>query len=231
MNREEQWAVTVPFGVILFWCFQPYAEKLQGRYTDQIYKVINYWLSQAGPITHGLQPWRREEQEEHIRKCRWMKYPQLLIGHSCYLLIVKESWGYLWALPGWNLLWKTIQYLNLLNKQWRGMKEVSEHLLQLVTTSHELPELPQAEDPGDLLMGFPSSPFGDSFFCPDCMTITSVSPQESQPSKSLLSCIFTLLHYKNKVKWPSACHFPPLTSDLASQFWPCLTMRGEGFKK
>ena len=46
------------------------------------------------------------------------------------------------------------------------MKEASEPLLQLVTTSQELPELPQAEDPGDLLVRSLSSPFGDIFFLP-----------------------------------------------------------------
>lgn len=60
------------------------------------------------------------------------------------------------------------------------MNEGSEHLLQLVTTSQKLPELPEAEDPGDGLMVFPSNPPGDSiFFCPDSITITSLLPRSS----------------------------------------------------
>lgn len=44
------------------------------------------------------------------------------------------------------------------------MNEASKHLLQLETTSQKLPELLKAEDPGDELMVFPSSPAGDSFY-------------------------------------------------------------------
>lgn len=63
------------------------------------------------------------------------------------------------------------------------MKEASKHLMQIVITSQELPELPQAKDLGDILMDLSAAHLGIFYFCPDCTTSTSVSPHWSQPSK------------------------------------------------
>lgn len=71
------------------------------------------------------------------------------------------------------------------------MNEAFEYLLQLVTLSQKLPELPKAEDPGDELMVFTSSPFRDSiFFLPWEYQHHLCFFPRAQPSKCLLSFVF-----------------------------------------